>query len=468
MIGKMHLARVATQLEGTLGDNYTDIEFSGVSTDTRHIQPGQLFVALVGPNFNGNQFVNVALEKGAIAAVVSETPKVNLPHIVVDDTCKALGDLGRMNRQAFEGGVAAVTGSSGKTTVKEMVAQMMRCRGKVLATQGNLNNHIGAPLTLLSLSGEHQNAVIELGASAVGEIAYTVSLTQPDVATITNVSEAHLGGFGSLESTAKAKGEIFNGLSQHGTAVINIDDQFSEQWLKQVSVIGCKVFTFSMKQNGHADFYARHLSLDDVSKKASPEEISFEMVTPLGPVDIKLPMMGRHNVGNALNAAAVALALGCDLGDIQHGLATIQPVKGRLVKKAIPNGGTVIDDTYNANPGSMVAAIDVLSSQSPEGLSSQHKTIFIMGDMGELGDLSISAHQEIGEYARKQGIHKLMGVGTLSKHAVEAFGNQGQWFENQTQLIEALTSQIQAGTVLLVKGSRSAAMENIVNTLIKE
>ena len=466
MIGKMHLAGVAEQLEGQVrGD---DVSFEGVSTDTRQIKDGELFVALVGPNFNGNQFVDTAAEQGACAAIVSEPVEASIPTLLVKDTCKALGLLGRINRDEFTGGVAAITGSSGKTTVKEMVAQMMRCRGKVLATKGNLNNHIGAPLTLLSLNDEHQNAVVELGASAVGEIAYTVALTKPDVATITNVAAAHLGGFGSLQGTANAKGEIFNELTTDGTAVINIDDDFCGQWLKQVAQLGCKVFTFSMKQNGEADFYARQLSLDESPSGQQDEEISFEMVTPLGPIDIKLPMMGRHNVGNALNAAAVALALGCDLGDIQHGLATVQPVKGRLVKHEMLDGWTVIDDTYNANPGSMVAAIDVLSLHTSNPTSNASHTVFVMGDMGELGDKSIEAHRDIGLYAKKQGIHTLVGVGALSQHAVDAFGENGQWFEQQSQAIESLKAQIKTGTVLLVKGSRSAAMENIVNTLVKE
>jgi UDP-N-acetylmuramoyl-tripeptide--D-alanyl-D-alanine ligase len=427
-----------------------DCRFDGVSTDSRAIQPGQLFVALTGPRFDGHEYLEQVAAKGAVGALVErEVPGVALPQLVVLDTRKALAQLGAMNRNAFvDRPVAAITGSSGKTTVKEMLASIMRTRGPVLATRGNLNNELGVPLTLLELAPEYTSAVIELGASRVGEIAFTVSLTKPHVAVLTNAGTAHVGEFGGPDRIVEAKGEIIEGLDANGVAVLNRDDKAFDIWRTRAG--SRKVLSFALGDPS-ADLHASDISRD-VRGCAS-----FTLHSPLGSAPVQLNLLGTHNVANALAAAAAAYALGVSLDGIVTGLNNVQPVKGRAVAQMTASGLRVIDDTYNANPGSVNAAVDILTSFPG-------RKVLVLGDIGELGDWAEQGHRDVGAYARGK-VCALYAVGPLMTHAVEAFGEHAHHFATQAELITALASEQEQNTTLLIKGSRSAAMENIVAAL---
>jgi UDP-N-acetylmuramoyl-tripeptide--D-alanyl-D-alanine ligase len=427
-----------------------DCRFDGVSTDSRAIQPGQLFVALTGPRFDGHEYLEQVAAKGAVGALVErEVPDVALPQLVVLDTRKALAQLGAMNRNAFvDRPVAAITGSSGKTTVKEMLASILRTRGPVLATRGNLNNELGVPLTLLELAPEYTSAVIELGASRVGEIAFTVSLAKPHVAVLTNAGTAHVGEFGGPDRIVEAKGEIIEGLDANGVAVLNRDDKAFDIWRARAG--SRKVLSFALRDTS-ADLHASDINRD-VRGCAS-----FTLHSPLGSAPVQLNLLGTHNVANALAAAAAAYALGVSLDGIAAGLNNVQPVKGRAVAQITASGLRVIDDTYNANPGSVNAAVDILTSFPG-------RKVLVLGDIGELGDWAEQGHRDVGAYARDK-VDALYAVGPLMTHAVEAFGEHAHHFATQAELITALASEQEQNTTLLIKGSRSAAMENIVAAL---
>jgi UDP-N-acetylmuramoyl-tripeptide--D-alanyl-D-alanine ligase len=447
MLKPLSLGSVAAALEGRLLG--ADATFDAVSTDSRKIVPGQLFVALKGPTFDGHDYLADVAAKGAVAALVQREVKgVGLPQLLVADTRLALGRLGALNRAAFTGRLAAVTGSSGKTSVKEMLAAILRTQGPVLATQGNLNNDLGAPLTLLQLSAEHRGAVIELGANHVGEIAYTVSLTRPQVAIITNAGNAHVGEFGGPEKIVEAKGEILEGLAEDGVAVLNLDDKAFPIWRARAK--GRRVLSFALS-NGAADFHASELDRDARGCMA------FTLNGPAGRARVQLNLLGQHNVANALAAAAAAHALGVPLIGIVSGLESLQPVKGRAVAQLAPNGVRVIDDSYNANPVSMCAAVDILAGFSG-------RTILALGDMGELGEWAEQGHREVGAYAAGK-VSALYAVGPLMVHAVAAFGENGRHFTDQAGMIEALRAEQEIPTTILIKGSRSAAMDKIVAAL---
>ena len=427
-----------------------DCLFSGVSIDSRSLVPGQVFVALTGPNFDGHDYLQQVAAKGAVGALVErEVPGVALPQLVVLDNRKALAQLGALNRNAFvDRPVAAVTGSSGKTTVKEMLASILRTRGPVLATRGNLNNDLGVPLTLLELGAEHCAAVIELGASRVGEIAYTVSLTKPHVAILTNAGTAHVGEFGGPERIVEAKGEIIEGLASQGVAVLNLDDKAFPIWHKRAG--NRQVLSFALN-NPQADFHASELRRD---ARGCP---GFTLHSPHGSVAVQLNLLGTHNVANALAAAAAASVMGIDLDGIVTGLAAMQPVKGRAVSQIAANGQRVIDDTYNANPSSINAAVDLLGGFDG-------RKVLVLGDIGELGDWAEQGHREVGAYAAGK-VDALYATGPLMQHAVNAFGAQARHFASQAELIAALANEHDSNTTLLIKGSRSAAMENVVAAL---
>ncbi|MCV4271947.1 UDP-N-acetylmuramoyl-tripeptide--D-alanyl-D-alanine ligase [Pseudomonas capsici] len=427
-----------------------DCTFTGVSTDSRAIQPGQLFVALTGPRFDGHKYLDQVAAKGAVGALVErEVEGSTLPQLVVLDTRKALAQLGAINRNAFvDRPVAAITGSSGKTTVKEMLASIMRTRGPVLATRGNLNNELGVPLTLLELAPEYSSAVIELGASRVGEIAFTVSLTKPHVALITNAGTAHVGEFGGPDRIVEAKGEILEGLDASGIAVLNLDDKAFPIWRLRVGER--KIVSFALN-NSQADLYASDLGRD---ARGCP---SFLLHSPLGTAQVQLNLLGTHNVANALAAAAGAFALGVPLDGIVTGLNNVQPVKGRTVAQIASNGVRVIDDSYNANPSSINAAVDLLADFPG-------RTVLVLGDIGELGEWAEQGHRDVGAYAAGK-VSALYAVGPLMAHAVNAFGENARHFASQADLIAALGAEQDPNTTLLIKGSRSAAMENIVAAL---
>ncbi|WP_457789112.1 UDP-N-acetylmuramoyl-tripeptide--D-alanyl-D-alanine ligase [Pseudomonas sp. PL-6] len=427
-----------------------DVAFSAVGTDSRTIAPGQLFVALTGPRFDGHDYLAEVAAKGAVAALVErEVANAPLPQLLVADSRLALGQLGALNRQAFSGPLAAVTGSSGKTSVKEMLAAILRAglNGAVLATRGNLNNDLGAPLTLLELAPEHRAGVIELGANHVGEIAYTVSLTRPQVAIITNAGNAHVGEFGGPEKIVQAKGEILEGLPQDGVAVLNLDDKAFAIWQQRAA--GRRVLSFSLVDQA-ADFHAGELSRDERGCQG------FTLQGAAGRARIQLNLLGVHNVANALAACAAAHALGLPLVAMIQGLESLQPVKGRAVAQLTATGVRVIDDSYNANPVSMCAAVDILAAFSG-------RTVLVLGDMGELGQWAEQGHRDVGRHAAGK-VDAIYAVGPLMRFAVEEFGSKGRHFADQASLIAALRAE-QAGSTLLIKGSRSAAMDKVVAAL---
>jgi UDP-N-acetylmuramoyl-tripeptide--D-alanyl-D-alanine ligase len=447
MLKALKLSELTVALNGRLLS--VDASFNGVSIDSRAIRPGQLFIALAGPRFDGHDYLNDVAAKGAVAALVErEVADSSLPQLRVADTRQALGQLGALNRAAFTHPVAAITGSSGKTTVKEMLASILRTRGPVLATRGNLNNDLGVPLTLLELAPEHTAAVIELGASRLGEIAYTVAMTKPHVAILNNAGTAHVGEFGGPEKIVEAKGEIIEGLAADGVAVLNLDDKAFGIWKTRAA--GRKVLTFAL-DNTDADFHASDLGRD---ARGCP---SFKLHTPMGVEHVQLNLLGTHNVANAMAAAAAAHALGVSLFGIATGLGAVQPVKGRTVAQLASNGMRVIDDTYNANPTSMCAAVDILAGFSG-------RTVLVLGDIGELGDWAEQGHRDVGAYAQGK-VCALYAVGPLMAHAVKAFGEQAYHFATQAELIKALGAEQDTNTTILIKGSRSAAMENIVAAL---
>lgn len=429
----------------------TDVAFAAVSTDSRAIVPGQLFVALSGPRFDGHDYLAEVAVKGAGAALVERhVSGVELPQLVVADTRVALGQLAALRRDTFDGPLVAVTGSSGKTSVKEMLASILRAAhgaDAVLATRGNLNNELGVPLTLLELAPQHQAAVIELGASGLGEIAYTASLARPDVSLITNAGTAHVGEFGGPEKIVEAKGEILDSLGQRGIAVLNRDDAAWAVWQQRAA--GKRVLSFSLT-DAQADFSSKSISQD------ARGCVNFTLVGPGGSMPVQLNLLGRHNVANALAAAAAAHAVGVALEHIVAGLQALQPVAGRGVAQVLGSGVRLIDDSYNANPASICAATDVLAAFSG-------RTLLVLGDMGELGDWAEQSHADVGRYAAGK-IDALLAVGPLMKHAVEAFGAGGRHFNDQQSLIEALRLE-QGNTTILIKGSRSAAMDRVVAAL---
>lgn len=448
MLKPMRLSEVAKPLSARLIGE--DVMFSAVSTDSRAIEPGQLFVALAGPRFDGHDYLVEVAGKGAVAALVErEVIGAPLPQLLVADTRLALGQLGALNRQAFQAPVVAITGSSGKTTVKEMLACILRegLKGPVLATRGNLNNDLGAPLTLLELVPEHVAAVIELGANHVGEIAYTVGLTRPQVALINNAGTAHVGEFGGPEKIVEAKGEIIEGLSESGIAVLNLDDKAFAIWQRRAARRA--VLSFSLC-NSAADVYATELARDARGCSA------FTLNCAGAQARIQLNLLGEHNVANALAAAAAAQALGVSAEAIKVGLEALQPVKGRTVAQLAPNGVRVIDDSYNANPTSVCAAIDILAGFAG-------RKVLVLGDIGELGEWAEQGHRQVGSYAAGK-VDAVLAVGPLMAFAVEEFGAAGKHFKDQLSLIRALQSE-QGDTTLLIKGSRSAAMEKVVTAL---
>ena len=443
----MRLSEAALATQGQLIG--PDVVFCCVGTDSRSIKKGQLFVALKGENFDGHEYAAQSLEQGASSVLVSKASNVS-PALVVKDTRLALGDLAAYWRAKFEIPVVAITGSNGKTTVKEMLAAILKVAAgddeSVLATQGNLNNDIGLPMTMLNLDKQHRYAVLEMGMNHTGELSYLTGLAKPSIAIVNNAGTAHIGELGSLEAIANAKGEIFEGLVDGGTAVINADDVFAGLWKSLAS--NHHQVTFGLKAK--ADVTARY-ELHEASS-------AVELITPKGTANFSLPAPGVHNVSNALAAASAALALNVSLEKIATGLSQFAGVKGRLQVKEGFAGAKVIDDTYNANPMSMKAAIDVLKASAGE-------RVFVMGDMAELGADAASMHAEIGAYAKTAGIEKFFALGALTKNAVIAFGENAAHFETLDTLVESLKSMMNAQATLLVKGSRSMRMERVVDAI---
>ncbi len=428
-----------------------DRAYTGVSTDTRTLKAGELFVALRGPRFNANDFVAAAEAAGAAGAVVDAPVERPLPQIVVADTQTALTNSAAAWRAQFAIPVVGVAGSNGKTTVKEMTAAILGRAGTTLATLGNLNNHIGVPLTLHRLDASHRFAVVEIGANRAGEVADLVKVARPTVGLITNAGAEHLEGFGSLEGVARAEGEMVAGLDGNATAVINADDAFASMWR---GMARGRVTTFGVAQP--ADFSASdiHTAID-----GSGFVTRFKLRAPAGVMPIDLHLAGGHNVLNALCAAAAATAAGASLDEVRAGLATMRPVPGRLQFKTAPSGAWIVDDSYNANPSSMKAGIEVLASVDA-------RRWLVMGDMGELGSFADESHGEIGRFARNHRIDRLFATGPLSQLAVEAFGQGGEWFSDTETLARAVNAELTREVCVLVKGSRSNRLERVVEALV--
>lgn len=432
-----------------------DREFTSVSTDTRTLKPGALFVALAGPTFDGHDFVATAAQSGAAAALVSKQVPVDIPQIIVADPLAALSAFAREWRRQFHIPVVGVTGSNGKTTTKELIGAILTQLGPTLVTRGNLNNHIGVPLTLLELRKEHRYAVIEMGANHLGEIAHLASLAEPTVGIVTNAGAAHLEGFGSLDGVATGKGEMFQALPVEGVAVVNADDKYAAQW-RDMSTAD-RILTFGFEQP--ADFMAHKVR--EVSG-ANGFRIDFDLVTPDGTIPATLPLAGLHNLRNALGAAAAACAAGTEIEQIASGLGAMKTVSGRLELKPAINGAFIVDDSYNANPSSLKAGLDAMRG------SFSGSRWLILGEMKELGDASNELHAEVGRYARQAGIERLLAIGEGSRFSVEAFGPGGRWFADIDALIREAKSSLTSGVAVLIKGSRANRLERVSAALSGE
>jgi UDP-N-acetylmuramoyl-tripeptide--D-alanyl-D-alanine ligase len=451
----MLLSEAAKAINATF--NGVDTVFSGVTTDSRKIAAGDLFIALKGERFDGHDYVTQCLDQGAVAAMVDEQSVASgqlsaKPLLAVADTRLGLGELAAYWRSKFSIPLAAITGSNGKTTVKEMLASILRAassRDGVLATEGNLNNDIGLPLTLLKLRASHRYAVAEMGMNHPGEIAYLTRLAKPTVALVNNAGAAHLEGLGSVEAVARAKGEIFAGLAANGIAVINADDTYASLWRELAAPR--KVLTFGLENTA------------DVSASFSLEAdgASLTLKTPDGNADLRLGVPGLHNLKNALAASAAALAMNVPLESIVGGLQSFGGVKGRLQRKPGCCGAVIIDDTYNANPASMRAAIGVLAAIPG-------KKIFVMGDMGELGDDAAALHRAIGIEARAAGVNVLCALGSMTVEAAAGFGVGATHFETIEELAATVREQLATGVTVLVKGSRFMRMERVVEALMEK
>ncbi len=437
-----------SELEQPLGAlrSGADVEVSRVTTDSREVQPGDLFVALRGERFDGHQFLPAVAAAGAAAAVVSHAVDSPLPLLQVADTQRALGQLGACNRALFEGPLVAITGSSGKTSVKNLVSAVLARRGPTLATTGNLNNEIGVPLTLLRLAPEHAFAVVEMGATRAGDIAWLCELARPTIALLLNAMPAHLDGFGSVESVATAKGEIYDGLRGAGTAVINADQPWAGRWRSRAA--GAAILDYGLRNPAA-------ISANSIQSRGIAG-ISFVATTPAGDAPIRLQVPGLHNVSNALAAIAAGLACGVSLAEITSGLASVTPARGRGALVRGLGGSTLVDDTYNANPGSVRAAIDLLADCGG-------RRTLVLGEMLELGEDSAQLHRDIGVYARERGLDRFVGVGTALAGAAEAFG--GECFADVASAVAALAGTLTADDTVLIKGSRGASMERVLAAL---
>ncbi len=443
----MHSQDIARALGQSCPSNF---EITRVVLNSRLVKPGDLFVAISGNHSDGHHFIKQAVQSGASAILCSHAqPNIPVMQWVVSDPCAALTTLAAQHRAQQTCKVVAVTGSNGKTTVKEMIAAILPKES--FATPGNFNNHLGVPISLIQLKPQHRYAVFELGANHVGEIAHTVGLVQPCVTLINNIAPAHLSGFGSISGVVQAKGEIYQGLLPHGTAVINDDDVYAHAW--DSILVDKKIVRFSLHNP---------TSVHAIDLRWTDDHLAgFTLVMPLGQAQIQLKVPGIHMVSNALAAAACAYALGLSLRDIVHGLQNFGGVSGRMTFLPGKNNSIIIDDTYNANLNSVLAAVDVLSHMSG-------KRCLILGDMGELGSAAIEHHQLVGATAREKGIECLFSCGTHSAESSKAFGAAGRHYVGQQELVDAFSAQLDQNTTVLIKGSRSAAMEKIVQQLIKE
>ncbi len=437
-----------------------DCEFERLNTDTRSIEKGDLFVALKGERFDAHDMLGQAAEKGACALVVEQETSLDVPQLVVDNTTTALGSISAEYRRGFSGKVIAITGSCGKTTLKGMLDAICNESGACMSTRGNFNNHIGVPLTLARLNASFDFAVVEAGTSNPGEIAYLTDLIKPDVAVVTNVMPAHIGGFGSLSAVAKEKSAIYGDERSNAIAVVNLDDKNLN--ILSAHIAGRRMIGFTLNELGN--FADADVSETVSLVSASVDELGcYSFVakyrkneTDEKTISVSLPVIGMHNIANALAAISAAVTVGISFDHIKQGLEKFTGENGRMQVKRSDSGAIVIDDSYNANPGSVKAAIDAMAGWKD--------SILVCGDMAELGEDSLRLHKEVGEYAKSKKIKTVMTVGVDSKALSEAFGG-GEHFSNKAALEEALKPLINEKSLVLIKGSRSAAMETVVRSL---
>lgn len=432
-------------------------EVGGLSIDTRSLKPGEAFFALRGEGRDGHDYVAEALKKGAALAVIAGDKRPSLApeggYISVDEPLAALNRLAAAARQRSQARLVAVTGSVGKTSTKEALKLVLSASGPTHAAAASFNNHIGVPLTLLRLEPLHRSAVVEMGANRAGDVAELVAIARPSVGLVTNAGDEHLEGFGSLEGVARAEGEMFSALATDGTAVINADDDFAPLWRE---IAGARrVVTFGVAARADVRALAVEQRVD-----ASRGALEFTLKMRGGEARVRLQLLGRHNVINALAAAAAASAAGASLEQCVRGLESVRAVRGRLDLKVAANGATIIDDSYNANPSSARAAIDVLADGGAESW-------LVLGEMAELGDFAVSSHADIGRYAREHGVRRLFAMGELTRHTVESFGPGAEWFSGIDALIARVESELTAGVTLLVKGSRVNRLERAVEALTR-
>lgn len=429
-----------------------DAAWAGAGLDSRTVQHGQLFVALRGERVDGHDYLAAAAAAGAAGALVERPVDCSLPQVVVTSSERALQQAAAAHRARFRGPVIAVAGSNGKTTSKEMVRAILARSRPVLATRGNLNNHLGVPLTLLAIDETHAAAVIEVGANHPGEVAFLTSLVRPDVGLVTNAGAEHLEGFGDLEGVARAEGELFAGLGASAVAAINADDEFAALWSGLCGTPSRRYFGFAATADCRIGAW----------RAMAPGQV-FELHTNVGSATVGLPLLGRHNALNAAGAAAAALAAGASLQDVVDGLAGVQPVAGRLVPRTTPGGALLIDDTYNANPSSVSAGLDLLAGYPGERW-------FVLGEMAELGAQTEAAHRAAGREARERGVTRLFTLGAPTRLAAAAFGPGAESHAEAASLAAALRSGLAAHSggplTLYVKGSRVNRLERVVETVL--
>ncbi|MFT7372010.1 MAG: UDP-N-acetylmuramoyl-tripeptide--D-alanyl-D-alanine ligase [Oleiphilaceae bacterium] len=459
MIGSALLSQLAEHENGVL--NGYDVSFNSISIDTRTLGQGELFIAIRGDSFDGHDYITQAEDAGCCGVVVEKSFSCSTPSLQLNDTTHALGTIAGINRTAFKGTVFGLTGSSGKTTTKNMLATILNLKAPTCATEGNFNNEIGVPLTLLSISEKHHFAVIEMGARTVGDISYLGQFVKPNVAILLNAGVAHIDVFGSYDNIVSAKGEIFNTLGDQGVAVVNADDPAAELWVKQLqdkTIYGFALseLPFSNKGSNTLRKIKHKLWAENIVCGADSSAYTLHFNEQIQ--EVKLPAPGMHNIANSLAAAAAALAAGVSLELIVQGLGSLQSMSGRLETTKLKHGLRLIDDSYNANPDSMTAALNVLSLY--EGY-----TVAVLGEMAELGDLSEQLHCVLAEYAATTKIDKFYFVGVYAEIMKEIVGKRAQCFESNALLGDWLSKELVQGETVLVKGSRSAAMDEIVELM---
>lgn len=447
MMQALCLKKLAPALDAMLLGE--DVRIEGVEIDSRQVNRGQLFVALRGDNFDGHEFVSNADKAGASACVLDSADGFFGNGLLVNDTRLALAQLSGINRDVFPGPVIGLTGSVGKTTCKEMLASILRISHNVHATVGNKNNEIGVPLTLLALEPEHDVAVIEMGAAQQGDIAFLNRWVKPNIVLVTNVVASHIGRFGDIETIAKTKAELYTQNSTDVTAVVNLDNAYTRAMLE--SLPQHDILTFSCIDDT-ASIFAKDIEQLDSGVWR------FCLCSSNGTASVTLPVLGKHNISNALAAAATAMAADASFDDVVSGLEAFEPAAGRLNKHQLSDEVLIIDDSYNANPESMKAAVDVLSTCA--GLK-----VLVCGDMGELGEDSVALHQEVGRYASSR-IDKIMSIGLSGQDIGGSFNGDVEHFDNKTSLIKACQGMLDGQTTMLIKGSRSVGLDVVVDALL--